>query len=397
MQHAIVHYGEIALKGKNRPVFADRLAANLRTAVRDLAPARVWHLPGRMLLTLDGEPPWAEVADRLRRVIGVANFAPALRLPLDMAMITEAAGRLAAGRQFASFRITARRAHKGFPLNSQEIERAVGAHIVSLTGARVNLTEPAFTIFIEILPEAAFVSADRQSGPSGLPVGSSGRVVCLMSGGIDSPVAAYRMMRRGCRVAFAHFHGTPFVSRDSIDKALELVALLTRFQNRSRLYLVPFGEVQREVVLAVRPPLRVVIYRRLMGRIAEVLARRLGAGGLVTGESLGQVASQTLENLASIEDAVSIPILRPLIGTDKEEISRIARQIGTYDISILPDQDCCTLFVPKNPATRTTVGEVRAAEAALTVEGLVQMALEKTEVREFRFPEPPTRPPANPA
>jgi thiamine biosynthesis protein ThiI len=211
-------------------------------------------------------------------------------------------------------------------------------------------------------------------------------VVSLLSGGIDSPVAARRLQRRGCEVEFVHFHSVPYLPPTSQAKARALVARLVRHQFAARLWLVPFGEIQREVVLAVPPPLRVVVYRRLMGRIAEVLARRTGALALVTGESLGQVASQTLENLSRTTEVVTLPLLRPLIGMDKEEIIREAKAIGTYEISIEPDQDCCTLFVPKHPETRADAGAIQAAEGRLDVSRLVEAGVSGTASEAFRFP-----------
>jgi thiamine biosynthesis protein ThiI len=207
-----------------------------------------------------------------------------------------------------------------------------------------------------------------------------------MSGGLDSPVAAYRMMKRGAYVVFVHFHSHPFVSRASQEKARELAELLTRYQYASRLFLVPFGEVQRDVVLAVPAPLRVIVYRRLMVRIAEAIARKVRAQALVTGEALGQVASQTLSNMTTVDAAATMPILRPLVGMDKEEIVHQAQAIGTYEISIQPDEDCCTLFTPKHPATASTIEEVGDAEAKLDIPALIQMSLDKLEETRFAFP-----------
>jgi thiamine biosynthesis protein ThiI len=217
-------------------------------------------------------------------------------------------------------------------------------------------------------------------------VGSSGTVAALLSGGIDSPVAAWRMMKRGCRVVFVHFHSVPYLPATSQAKARALVERLTTWQYASRLHLVPFGEIQREVVLSVPPPLRVVVYRRLMVRIAEALARQAGALALATGESLGQVASQTLENIASIDEAATLPILRPLIGMDKLEITAEAQRIGTFEISIEPDADCCTLFTPRHPATRTAPEEIRAAEARLDLPRLVAAGVDGAVLETFAFP-----------
>jgi thiamine biosynthesis protein ThiI len=250
----------------------------------------------------------------------------------------------------------------------------------------VDLTRPELTVFVEILPGEAYVYFEKVPGPGGLPVGIGGRVVVLLSGGIDSPVAAYRVMKRGCPVTFVHFHSYPFVEKTSQEKADALAAHLTQFQYASRLYVVPFGEIQREVVLSVPPPYRVVVYRRLMARIAEQVAQKEGALALATGESLGQVASQTLENLVVIEEAVRLPILRPLIGMDKEEIAAAARAIGTFETSIIPDQDCCTLFTPKHPVVRSTVEEIRRVEGRLDLSALVAGGLARAAVQEYAFP-----------
>ena len=239
---------------------------------------------------------------------------------------------------------------------------------------------------MEILNDEAFCYLRKEPGAGGLPSGVSGRVACLMSGGIDSPVAAYRMIKRGCRVRLIHFHSYPILSHTSQDKVAELAELLTRHQLETRLYMVAFGEIQRQVVLAVPPPLRVVVYRRLMLRIAERIGRASGAAALVTGEAVGQVASQTLDNMAVIDSVTSMPVLRPLVGMDKEEIVREARRLGTYEVSIVPDEDCCTLFTPKHPATRAKAYQVGAAEAGLEVDPLVEEAATTAERRDLRFP-----------
>ncbi|MGE3178889.1 MAG: tRNA sulfurtransferase, partial [Vicinamibacterales bacterium] len=245
---------------------------------------------------------------------------------------------------------------------------------------------PALTIHIEMLPEEAFFFFGKEPGAGGLPTGTSGRLACLLSGGIDSPVAAYRMMRRGCSVLFIHFHSYPILSRASQEKVREIATLLTRHQLRSRLLLVPFGELQQQVLLACPPELRVVIYRRLMVRIAERLARRWRARALVTGEVVGQVASQTLDNLTNIAAAANLEILRPLIGMDKDEIADEAARIGTLPISNIPDQDCCTLFTPRHPATRTRLEDLLRAEEALPIEAMVQSAVAGVVTEDFAFP-----------
>jgi thiamine biosynthesis protein ThiI len=286
-----------------------------------------------------------------------------------------------------SFRVSVRRADKRFPMTSPEVEREIGGRIKLARGWTVNLSAPELTIRVELLSKEAFYSFGKEPGLGGLPVGVSGRVACLLSGGIDSPVAAFRLMRRGCRVHFVHFHSYPILSRASQEKVRELAALLTQYQFHSTLSLVAFGEIQQQVVLSVPAPLRVVIYRRLMMRIAERIARQARAQALVTGEVVGQVASQTLENLSIIGTVVSLPVLRPLIGFDKEEITAEAERLGSYPISIIPDQDCCTLFTPKHPATRARLDEVEHAELALgDIDALVAAAAEAAVVEEYHFP-----------
>jgi thiamine biosynthesis protein ThiI len=250
----------------------------------------------------------------------------------------------------------------------------------------VDLEDPELTLWVEVLRDRILYSFDKHPGPGGLPVGSSGRVLALLSGGIDSPVAAWRMMKRGCRVVLAHFHAFPLQDRSTIDKTRELARILTRWQLRTRLLLIPFGPVQQSVVAACPAPLRVVLYRRFMLRIAEALARRHRARALVTGESLGQVASQTLDNMVVIGEATRAPVLRPLVGMDKEEITAQARRIGTFDVSTLPDQDCCQLFVPRHPATAASREEVERAEAALDVPALVAAAIDGMAEETFAFP-----------
>lgn len=393
-RHAVVHYHEIALKGRNRPFFLNRLVRNIERAAADLPLKRVVPLPGRLMVELTDEAAWPQLRDRLSSVVGIANFSPTHRVDLDIEVLANEVVRAVEARRFESFRITTRRANKTFPLKSMEIDREVGARVEAATGARVDLTRPELTVYVEILPREALFYFEKFEGVQGVPVGTAGRVTALLSGGIDSPVAAYRMMKRGCRVDFVHFHSVPFLSRASQQKVKDILELLTHYQYRSRLYLVAFGNLQREIMLAAPAPLRVILYRRFMMRIASILARHRRSRALVTGESLGQVASQTLENLAVIEEAASLPILRPLIGMDKSEITSQARGIGTYEISILPDQDCCQLFIPAHPATRSRLNEVVAAEKQLDVERLVQTAVEEIEDARFLFPPSPSAVPA---
>jgi thiamine biosynthesis protein ThiI len=386
MKSVVIHYQEIALKGKNRPWFIARLARNIREAVRGLDVSAVRVLMGRIEIVLGPATSWEAVRDRLSTVFGIANFARAARVPLDVDTIAAEILKDLGPGDPATFRVSARRADKRFPLTSPQIEREVGGRIKEARNWIVDLDEPEFTINVEALTGEAFYSFGKERGPGGLPVGASGRVTCLLSGGIDSPVAAWRMMRRGCRVHLVHFHSYPILSRASQDKVRELAQSLARFQFDSKLFLVAFGEIQQRVVLAVAPPLRVVIYRRLMMRIAERIARRQKSQALVTGDVVGQVASQTLENMATIGSVVSLPVLRPLVGMDKDEITAEAQRLGTYPISIIPDQDCCTLFTPRHPATRAKPFEVERAEENLPINEIVDQAAERAEVEHYRFP-----------
>jgi len=386
MQSVVVHYQEIALKGRNRPWFVARLTRNIREAVRGLDVAAVRVLMGRIEVQLGPTATWDAVRERLSTVFGVANFSKAGRAPLDVDAIAAAILRDLGPENPATFRVSARRADKRFPLTSPQIEREVGGRIKEARQWTVNLDEPELTINVEALTGDAFYSFGKERGAGGLPVGSSGRVTCLLSGGIDSPVAAWRMMRRGCRVHLVHFHSYPILSRTSQEKARELAQSLARFQFDSKLFLVAFGEIQQRVVLAVAPPLRVVVYRRLMMRIAERIASRQHSQALVTGEAVGQVASQTLENMATIGGVVSLPVLRPLVGMDKDEITAEAQRLGTYPISIIADQDCCTLFTPRHPATKAKRFEVEGAEANLPIDEIVAQAADSAVVEHHRFP-----------
>ena len=386
MKRVVVHYKELALKGKNRPWFIQLLVRNLKVALAGLHVTTVRSIMGRIELELGDDTPWDEVRARLSRVFGIANFSYANRGPHDFAALAAAILGDLGDRQTRSFRVSATRADKRLPFTSPQIEREVGGLIKQATGWHVDLDRPALTIHLEMLTDGAFYFFGKEPGAGGMPTGSGGRVACLLSGGIDSPVAAYRMMRRGCTVVLIHFHSYPILSRASQEKVREIATLLARHQLRARLLLVPFGDLQQQVVLAVPPDMRVVIYRRLMLRIAERLARRTHARALVTGEVIGQVASQTLDNMTAIAQATDLEILRPLVGMDKDEITAEAEKIGTYPISIIPDQDCCTLFTPKHPVTRARLPDVHAAEQALPIEEMVAAASAAAVSELFRFP-----------
>jgi thiamine biosynthesis protein ThiI len=386
MTSVIIHYQEIALKGRNRPYFISKLVRNVRRQTADLGVKDVRALMGRIEVVLGPETKYELVEERLRRVFGIANFSKAGRATLDLDAIAEAILTDLEGHHPANFRVNAKRGNKSFPMTSPEIEREIGSRIQERYHWPVKLDHPEFSVNVELLNRQAFYSFGKQRGAGGMPTGVSGRVACLLSGGIDSPVAAYRLAKRGCSVVPIHFHSYPFVTRASQEKVREIAGVLSTYQMRTNLRLVPFGELQRQIVLSVPAPMRVVIYRRFMLRIAERLARDARAKALVTGEAIGQVASQTLENLTVIAAATTMPVLRPLIGMDKDEIIAEAIKIGTYDISIIPDQDCCQLFTPRSPETHARMWQVVAAESKLPVDEMVKAAVDGTVIEEFRFP-----------
>ncbi|MCX6544866.1 MAG: tRNA 4-thiouridine(8) synthase ThiI [Acidobacteria bacterium] len=387
MNSIIVHYQEIALKGRNRPYFIAKLVRNLRRQTADIGVQDVRALMGRIEIVLGPLAEYQRVEERLHHVFGIANFSKAGRVALDFEVLCQAILADLEGHPPVTFRVNAKRGDKRFPMTSPEVEREIGGRIVEALGWKVKLDRPELSVNVELLSSQAFYSWGKQKGAGGMPTGVSGRVACLLSGGIDSPVAAWRLMKRGCTVVPIHFHSYPFVTRASQEKVREIVEILTRYQMKTTLKLVPFGELQRQIVLSVPPPLRVVIYRRMMLRIAERLARDTRARALVTGEVIGQVASQTLENLTVIAAATQMPILRPLVGMDKEEIIVEAQRIGTYEISIVPDQDCCQLFTPRSPETHARGWQVDAVEARLPVQDMVASAIEATVTESFEFPE----------
>jgi len=391
----LLKLGEIVLKGRNRGQFEKILHGNIRAAVRDLGvPVGLHQRDGVIVLRVAdgqrrGEDGWAQaagrVAERVRDVPGIARVCLPLRVAKTPEAISAAAMALTKGRS-GTFAVRARRRDKRFPLTSSQLSVLIGREIQEAHGLGVNLSRPDITVFIEVDSDEVFVFTEGMAGQGGLPVGMSGRGVVLMSGGIDSPVAAYRMMRRGLRCFYLHFSGMPLTGPESIYKAYALVRGLDRFQGGSRLFVVPFGKAQQALKSSGADRLLIVAQRRLMLKTGEALARRLDATALVTGDSLGQVSSQTLTNITALDDAVTLPILRPLIGLDKTEIMAEARRIATLHISELPDQDCCSLLTPRQVETRARIEDLRRIEARLDVEDLAEelaaAAQEHTPARE---------------
>jgi thiamine biosynthesis protein ThiI len=387
MEVYVVHYGELALKGKNRGLFEGALVRNITAR---LDGRRVKRRYGRLIV--EGWGP--EVEGALGSIPGIKHFARAESVALDIEAIKGAALRLAKAAPPGPFAVRTKRANKAFPLTSLEVNRLVGEAITAETGRAVSLSEPALTIYIEICEREAYVYAERLPGLGGLPVGTSGKVVALVSGGIDSPVAAFLMMKRGCEVVLLHFFNETLHSLKVRGKIISLAERLAHFQGELKLYMVPFGSLQREIIRAVPARYRMLVYRRTMMKLAEEIARLEGAKALVTGDSLAQVASQTLENLRLIYEATRYPVLAPLIGSDKEETIALARKIGTYEISILPYEDCCSFMVAPHPETHGRPEVIAELEKGLVLD--LAGAISRAEIESFDLSRAKPGPPAPP-
>lgn len=366
------------LKGRNRAAFYAQLRRNAGRLLGDLGPLELRQRGG--VLAVLSPASQDELLARARDLIGVNLLHPARAVEKTPEAVCQAAVDLLRGRPGRTFAVRARRRDKSFPLGSHELAALVGRAVQEALGLGVDLTTPDLTVHVEVDKQEIFVYAEKVPGRGGLPVGASGRAVVLLSGGIDSPVAAYRAMKRGLRCDFIHFSGRPFTGPESIYKAYAQVVRLDRFQGGSRLFVVPFGKAQRALAAAGAGRLQVVAQRRLMVRVAAALARREGAEALVSGDSLGQVSSQTLRNLAVVEEASELPLLRPLIAWDKQEIVREAKEIGTLDVAILPAEDCCTLFSSPLAETRAELARLRALEARIDLAGTVEGLLASAEL-----------------
>jgi tRNA uracil 4-sulfurtransferase len=387
----ILHYHEIWLKGGNRNFFLSRLVAAVKAALGGLDFEPLEHISDRLILVPKDPSCLPEMSARLRRVFGLAYIAEAVEVPPSAEEMAAPACELVAAKAPRSFAVRAKIACAGFGMNSMELERGLGREILNFLRARsaevrVKLNDPEVTCWVEIVSGRAFLYTERVEGAGGLPAATSGRLVVLLSGGFDSAVAAYKIMRRGAHTSFVHFRGGTSPGRGSSGPiAREIVAQLTPYQFTSRLYLVDFDSVQRRIVANAPESFRVLLYRRMMARIAIEIARAEHALGLVTGDSVSQVASQTLHNLAAIDHGVGVPIYRPLAGDDKEEILRLARRIGTFKISCEPFEDCCPRFMPRSPAIFATPEELDRAEAHLDIEALVTLGLAGASALDFKY------------
>ncbi len=382
----LLKFGEIVLRGRNRWRFYQQLHENVRRATRELGPVRLQQRGGLLVLSCEEHPD--ELYERARDVIGASVVHPAFSVEKTPQAAVDAAVELLRGRPGATFAVRPRRRDKGFPLDSTELAVLVGREVQAALGLGVDLSHPDLEIHLEVDREEIFAYTEKLPGRGGLPVGTSGRALVLLSGGIDSPVAAFRMLKRGLRCDFVHFSGRPFTGPESIYKAYAQVARLDRFQYDSRLYVVQIGRAQRQLAAAGAGRYQVLAQRRLMVRVASELGRREGCQALVTGDALGQVASQTLHNLQVVEQAASLPILRPLIGWDKSEIVREAEAIGTFEVSTLPADDCCTLFASPVAETRANLGRVVQLEERLDLDELVAELVGAAEPVQPRLEQP---------
>lgn len=379
-KYILIHYSEIGLKGRNRGFFEQKLVDNIKTVLSDFN-IKVQLTFDRIIVSGNWDND-EDIKRQLSFVSGIAFYAFVSIIDWDLEKIEEEVLRLAEKKKFSSFAIMAKRSNKNYPLTSMDINRQVGRYVLdNLNDKKVDLKNPDLACYIEIANNEAMIYLDKIPGLGGLPVGTAGRLVSLISGGFDSPVASFQIMRRGAEVVFVHFHSYPNTPKASIEKVEELVKILGNYQNGSKLYLVPFLNIQKEIFAKAPEKLRVILYRRFMVRIAGEIAKKENCLGLVTGDNLGQVASQTLENMRAVEAVSNLPIYRPLIALDKNDIIKVSKKINTHDLSAEPFDDCCSLFEPKNPETRTKMVEVEKAEERLDIKRMVEETVKKTEVK----------------
>ncbi|MFA6296879.1 MAG: tRNA uracil 4-sulfurtransferase ThiI [Patescibacteria group bacterium] len=378
----IVHYSEIGLKGRNRNIFENKLIKNIKAHINQLGSFKLVHLHDRILIEISQLSPL--ISQALQKTFGIANFAIAKTTKLDLNEIKEQVLNLAKTKEFTTFAIQASRSNKKFPLTSQQINEQVGGVILdNLKNKKVKLKNPNLTIYVDILKDQALIYSEKIKTFGGLPTGTAGNVISLISGGIDSPVASFQIMKRGCQIIFCHFHSYPQTSIESQDQVKKLVSILDQYQQNSKLYLIPILDIQKQIVAKCSAKLRVVLYRRMMMRIATKIAELENAKALITGDSIGQVASQTLENIQAISNATDLPIFRPLAGLDKEEIITYAKKIETYETSIQPFGDCCSLFIPDSPETKAKLDEVLKNERELEIDKLINDSFQQLVIKQF--------------
>ncbi|HZJ56610.1 MAG TPA: tRNA uracil 4-sulfurtransferase ThiI [Clostridia bacterium] len=380
----LVRYGEIYLKGQNRPFFERALIDNINRTLENNDRAKVFKSQGRIYI--EGVPVENAVLGDLSKVFGIIGINPAWKTQKDIdsiktmlrSIVEDALTKTA--EENPTFKVESRRADKTFPMGSMDLNREMGAFILqSFPALKVDVHNPDIRINLEIR-EYAYGYHENVVGAGGMPVGTNGKATLLLSGGIDSPVAGWMIAKRGVQLTAVHYHSFPYTSDKSKEKVIDLCRILSQYCGPMRLYVVPFTEIQQELYEKCPDGLLTILMRRYMMKIAEEVAVKTGGQALITGESIGQVASQTMEGLASTDDAVSLPVFRPLIGLDKTEIVEVAKRINSYETSILPYEDCCTVFVPRHPTTRPNLNKVRNAEALVDGPALIERAMEGIEI-----------------
>lgn len=377
----LIRFGELALKGKNRHLFETRLMENIRHSLKAFSKVQITKSYGRMYVELNGES-YEEIRDRLKKVFGIVSFSPTKMAPLELEAIQKLASAVVQDVKPipTTFKVNVKRANKAFPHPTLEMNHLVGSHVLrDIAELKVDLHHPEMTLHVEIRDEGVFLYSQVVPGMGGLPSGTSGKVMMMLSGGIDSPVAAWMTMKRGVQIEAVHFHSFPFTSERAKQKVVDLTRVLSKYCGKIRLHVVPFTEIQTQINQHCPESLTITIMRRMMMRIVEKLAHKRHALAISTGESLGQVASQTLDSMNVINKVVNIPVIRPVVAMDKIEIIQYAHQIETYEISILPYEDCCTVFLPKSPSTKPNLKVTERAEAKLDIEALVDAAVAGTE------------------
>ena len=386
MEYIVCHYHEIALKGNNRGMFERKLADNIKNFLPENYFHFIKNISGRIIvhLTQEGINKKEEIKNIIGNVFGIANFSFAENCKQELGSINEKSVEILQTKKFKTFRVSSKRSNKKFEINSQQVNERVGAFIVEKMNKKVGLTNPDVNLFIEIVQDYVFLYLEKNRGLGGLPVGVSGHGLVLISGGIDSPVATFLAMKRGIKVSFVHFHSFPYTDKESIEKVKKIIHVLNNFQFKSRLYLCPFADIQKQILLNTPEKYRVILYKRMMLKISDKIAQQEKIETFITGESVGQVASQTIENIKVIQSVSGSLILRPLICRDKLEIIEDAKKIGTFPISITPHQDCCVRFVPRHPATKARLRDVKLAEEKLDVEELVNKSVQNVEVFNFK-------------
>jgi len=387
MEYIICHYNEIGLKGGNRKFFEEKLIENIKKSISNDFFKKIKRISGRIIIELNDltKIQKEEIRSGLERIFGLAYFCFAQGVKQELKEIREVAKKMLIQKEFNSFRVSVQRSNKNFPFTSVETEKQIGAFVLEEFKKRVDLTNPEITLFIEIVEDYGFLYTEKIQGPGGLPVGTAGRAICLLSDGIDSPVAAWQMMKRGLEIVFIHFYAYPENEKKALEKVKNVVKALNFYQFQSKLYLIPFKAIQQEIFKKRENKYCCLICKRIMFNIAEKVAEKEKINTLITGDSLGQVASQTIENMNVIEKETDLLVLRPLIGFDKQEIIKIAKKINTYDLSIIPTKFYCQNCLPKHPITRANLGILKKIEKEIQMNEIKKEVLKQIIIEKFKL------------